>query len=194
MTPTFYNVWTDDSGQPFQLEVRTRGRPELIIEPVRQALAALDPALPFVEIETMADEVQASAEGERLTAVLASIFSGIAALLAAIGIYGLLAYAVAQRHREIGIRMAVGARPIDIGEMIGLEALVMVSLGITVGLCAAAVSAPLIRSLLYGVAPSDPRSLALAALLVASVAAIATAFPTSQATRIEPALVLRQEN
>jgi predicted permease len=194
MTPTFYSVWTDDSGQPFQLEVRTRGRPELIVEPVRQALAALDPALPFVEIETMANEVEASAGGERLTAVLASIFSAIAALLAAIGIYGLLAYAVAQRHREIGIRMAVGARPIDIGEMIGLEALVMVIVGITVGLCAAAVAAPLMRSVLYGVAPSDPLSLALAALLVASVAAIATAIPTSQATRIEPASILRQEN
>jgi hypothetical protein len=194
MTPTFYNLWFDGQVQPMQLEVRTREQPQAVVEPVRQALAALDPELPFTEIEVMSDEVDASAAGERLTATLASVFGGLAAMLAAIGIYGLLAYAVAQRRREIGIRMALGARPFDIGEMIGKQALVMVVCGVAIGLGAAFVAAPWMRALLYGVAPADPLSMIFAALLVAVVAAAATAIPASHAVRIEPASALRQDN
>ena len=100
------------------------GIPESVIEPVRRALASIDPALPFTEINTMSEEVDASVAPERMTAVLASIFGAVAAALAAIGIYGLLAYAVAQRRREIGIRMAIGARPGDIAAMIGTQTVV----------------------------------------------------------------------
>ena len=194
MTPTYYNVWNDQSDEPIQLEVRTRVRPQSVIEPVRQALAALDPALPFTEIEVMSDEVDASAAGERLTATLASMFGALAALLAAIGIYGLLAYAVAQRRREIGIRMALGARPADIGGMIGKQAVAMVAIGVAIGLAGAFMVAPWMRALLYGVAPSDAMSMIFAALFVAVVAAVATAIPASNAVRIEPASALRQEN
>jgi len=194
MTPTLYKVWSDSAIQPLQLEVHARTRPQSIVEPVRQVLAALDPVLPFTEIEVMFDEVHASAAGERLTATLASTFGALAALLAAIGIYGLLAYAVTQRRREIGIRMALGARPVDIGEMIGRQALAMVAIGVALGLIAALFAAPLINSLLYGVAPSDPLSLTLAALFVVMVAAAATVIPLGHATRIDPAEALRQEN
>ncbi len=194
MTPTYYNVWKDQDFQSMQLEVRTRSDPQSIIEPVRQALAALDPALPFTEIETMSDEVDGSAAGERLTATLASLFGSLAAVLAAIGIYGLLAYVVAQRRREIGIRMALGARPSDIGEMIGMQALVMVAIGVALGIGATLMLGPLIKSLLYGIAPSDTVSLSSAALFVAAIAAVATAIPVLHATRIHPASALRQEN
>ena len=192
MTPTFYNVWSDTEVQPMQLEVHTRERPQSILEPVRRTLAQLDPALPFTEVEVMADEVGASAAGERLTAALASIFGALAALLAAIGIYGLLAYAVAQRRREIGIRMALGARPADIGEMIGRQALAMVVLGVALGVGAALIIAPWMRALLYGIAPSDPLSLMAAALFVAIVAGAATVIPASDAVRIEPSAALRE--
>jgi predicted permease len=194
MTPTYYSVWKDQGDQSMQLEVRTRARPQSIIEPVRQALATLDPALPFTEIETMSDEVEGSAAGERLTAALASLFGALAAVLAAIGIYGLLAYMVAQRQREIGIRMALGARPSDIGEMIGLQASAMVGTGVALGIGAALMVAPLIKSLLYGVSPSDSVSLCLAALFVAAIAAAATALPVMHATRIDPGSALRQVN
>jgi predicted permease len=194
MTPTLYNIWRDQDNQSMQLEVRTRARPQSIIDQVRETLAALDPALPFTEIETMSDEVDASAAGERLTATLASLFGALAALLAAIGIYGLLAYAVAQRRREIGIRMALGARPADIGEMIGFEALAMVAAGVSLGIAAAAIVAPLVKSLLYGVAPSDYVSLGSAAVFVTAIAAAATAIPLLDATRIDPSSALRQEN
>jgi predicted permease len=192
MMPAVYQV-SHEFGS-FVLHVRTRGRPESIIQSVRQALAALDPALPFVEISTLAEEVDASTAVERLTAALASIFGTIAALLTAVGLYGLLAYVVAQRRREIGIRMVLGAQTLDIGILVGKQALVMVVGGIVLGLGAAAAAAQWMRSLLYGVAPSDPRSLAAAAVIVALVAAVAIAIPVARATHIEPAAALRQDN
>jgi len=190
MTPTFYNLGSDDV---FILLVRTHMQPESIIQPVRRELAALDPALPFLEIHTLSEEVDASAASERLTATLASLFGLLAAVLAALGIYGLLAYAVAQRRREIGIRMAVGARPGDIAQMIGREALAMVVLGVAAGLLATWEAAPAIRSLLYGVAASDGVSLGAAAAFVMVVSALATAIPAGRATRVEPASALRDE-
>jgi ABC-type antimicrobial peptide transport system permease subunit len=156
-------------------------------------LAALDPALPFVEISTLAEEVNASTAGERLTAVLASSFAISAVLVTAVGLYGLLAYVVAQRRREIGIRMALGAQSVDIGVLVGGQVLAMVVCGIVAGLGGAVGAAQWMRSLLYGVAPSDPRSLAAAAIFVALVAAVAIAIPLARATHIEPAAALRQE-
>jgi ABC-type antimicrobial peptide transport system permease subunit len=190
MTPTFYNLGSDDV---FVLIVRTRMRPESTIQPVRRELAALDPALPFIEIHTLAEEVDASAASERLTAALASLFGLLAAMLAALGIYGLLSYAVAQRSREIGIRMAVGARPADIAQMIGRQAMTMAAVGVAAGLAAAWEAAPAIRSLLYGVAPADGLSLGGAAAFVMVISALATAIPAGRATRVQPASALRDE-
>jgi predicted permease len=192
MMPTVYQFSSEFDS--FVLHVRTRGRPESIIQAVRQALTALDPAVPFVEISTLAEEVDASTAGERLTAALVSIFATVAVLLTAVGLYGLLAYVVAQRRREIGIRMALGAQTVDIGVLVGRQALAMVVGGIVVGLGAAGAAAQWMRSLLYGVAPSDPRSLAAAAVFVALVAAVAIAIPLARATHIEPAAALRQEH
>jgi hypothetical protein len=191
MMPTVYRL--SHEFESVVLHVRTRGRPESIIQSVRQALTALDPAVPFVEISTLAEEVDASTAGERLTAALASILGTIAALLTAVGLYGLLAYVVAQRRREIGRRMALGAQTVDIGVLVGRQALAMVVGGLVLGLGAAAAAAQWMRSLLYGVAPSDPRSLAAAAVFVALVAAGAIAIPVARATRVEPAAALRQE-
>jgi predicted permease len=192
MMPTVYQ--SSHEFDSFVLHVRTRGRPESIIQSVRQALTALDPAVPFVEISTLAEEVDASTAVERLTAALASIFGTIAALLTAVGLYGLLAYVVTQRRREIGIRMALGAQTVDIGILVGRQALAMVVGGIVLGLGAAAAVSQWMRSLLYGVAPSDPRSLAAAAVFVALVAAVAVAIPVVRATHIQPAAALRQEH
>ncbi len=192
MTPTFYNVWKPEA-DTFQLIVRTREQPEGVIEPVRRALQAIDPALPFTEIETMSEEVEASTAPERTTAMLASIFGAVAAALTGVGIYGLLAYAVAARRREIGIRMAIGARPANIARMIGTQAVAMAAAGVVAGLIAAMAAAPWIRSLLYGVAPADPVALAGAAIFVMVIAAAATAIPAAHAIGIDPAAALREE-
>lgn len=188
MTPIIYSSGSDDY---FVLCVRTRMQPDSIIQPVRRQLAALDPALPFIEIHTLTGEVDASASTERLTAMLASAFGALAALLAAIGIYALLAYAVAQRRVEIGIRMAIGARPFDIAGMLGRRSLLLVAIGASAGLIAAWRIAPAIQSLLYGVEPDDAASLAAAAGFVLAVAALATALPAARAMRIAPAAALR---
>ncbi len=188
--PTFYGVKTTPY---FVLNVRARVSPESVIQPVQKALAALDPSLAFLEIHTLAEEVDASASPERTTAALASLFGGVAALLAGVGIYGLLAYAVAQRRREIGIRMALGARPMNVAGWTARHILGIAALGIAAGLVAAMAAVPMARSLLYGISPWDPVSLAMAAVFVAIVAAAATAIPAARAAQMEPASALRQD-
>jgi predicted permease len=187
--PTMYTILTDDD---FTLYVRTHRRPESLIQPVRQALAALDPALAFAEVHTLSEEVDDSAAPERLTAILASIFGILAALLAAVGLYGLLTYAVAQRQREIGIRMALGARPRAIASLVGGQALAMVAIGVALGLAGALLLAPMAGAILYGVGPTDPASLAVAAALVALVAALAALVPAARAAKVDPAVALRE--
>jgi predicted permease len=190
MTPTFYT--RGESGFTVLL-VRTRTAPESVIQPVRRVLAALDPTLLFTEIHTLAEEVDASAAPERLTATLAAIFGSFAALLAAAGLYGLLALAVEQRRREIGIRMALGARPSDVGGMLARQAGALVAAGLVTGLGAALLAGRWARPLLYGVGPWDPLSLALAAVLVSVASAAATAIPAARATRVQPATALREQ-
>ncbi len=176
------------------LNVRTRVQPKSIFQPVRKALASIDPTLAPLEVHSMDEELDGSVSGERLLAVLAPIFGGLAALIAAVGLYALLTYAVAQRRREIGIRMALGANAVDIAALTVRQTLVIALSGIVVGLGGALAVGPLIRSLLYGVSPQDPASLATAAVFVILVAAFATAVPAAGAIRIEPAAALRQEN
>jgi predicted permease len=191
LKPTFYTCDTYFSG--FVLNVRTRTRPDAIFEPVRKALASLDPGLPFTEVHTMAEEVDNTIAGERITAALTALFGGVASLLVGVGIYGLLAYAVTQRRREIGIRMALGAQPSHIGKLIARQTFAMTVVGIISGLVAAFAVAPAIRSLLYAVSPQDPRSLVAAVILVALTVAAGTIFPAVRATRVDPMVALRYE-
>ena len=130
----------------FVLNVRTHVRPESLFQPVQKVLASIDPSAAFLEIHTLAEEVDDSTAAERLTAVLVSALGAIAVLLAGVGIYGLLAYAIVQRRREIGIRMALGAEPAHIARLVGRETLAMAVGGIVCGLAAALAAGPWIRS------------------------------------------------
>jgi len=191
VVPTFYEC--DTGFGQFVLNVRTRTRPEAIIAPVRKTLASLDPGLPFLEVHTLAKEADISMAGERITAALASLFGAIAALLVGVGIYGLLAYVVAQRRREIGIRMALGAQPTHIGKLIARQTLAMTAAGIILGLGSALAAGHAIRSLLYGISPQDPKSLIGAVIFVALTAAAGMIFPAVRATRVDPMVALRHE-
>jgi putative ABC transport system permease protein len=194
MSPIVYTSAGTNFPFGFVLNVRTRGNPESMIQPIRQALSAIDPALPLLEVDTVSEEVKQSMAGERLAASLATIFGVLAAFLAAVGIYGLLAYLVTLREREVGIRVALGARRLDIGLLIGKQALAMIVGGLVLGLGATAVVAPWTSSILYGVAPWSSRSFFGATALVLAVAVFGTAIPFVRATRIEAAAALRQQN
>jgi hypothetical protein len=189
--PTFYTLATNLS--QLVLNVRTRMRPDAIIEPVRKALASISPTLPFLEVHTLAEEVDDSIASERLTAALASLFGAIAALLVGAGIYGLLAYVVTERRREIGIRMALGAQPVHIGKLIAGQTLAMTAVGVAMGLTGALIAGPGIRSLLYGISPQDPKSLVAATIFMALTAAVATILPAVRATGVDPIVALRHE-
>jgi len=191
LKPTFYTC--DTSFRGFVLNVRTRTRPDALFQPVRKVLASLDPALPFTEVHTMAEEVDSTIAGERISAALTALFAGVASLLVGVGIYGLLAYVVTQRRPEIGLRMALGAQPAQVGKLIARQTLAMTVVGIITGLVAAFAVAPAIRSLLYAVSPQDPRSLVAAVILVALTVAAGTIFPALRATRVDPMVALRYE-
>ena len=192
LSPIFYALGTPSDA--FVLNVRASTRPDAIIEPVREALAAIDPALPFREVHTMSEEVDNSIASERLTAGLASIVGTSAALFAGTGIFGSLAYIATQRRREIAIRMALGAGRIQNATLIARQTLAMVIAGIILGLGAGSVAASGIRSILFNVSPQDPKSILGAIMFVAVIASAATAGPVIRAINKEPAEALRYEN
>jgi predicted permease len=189
--PIFYV--NEVGGDFFVIYVRTHLRPDSMMEPVRRVFSEVDPALPVAESQTLAEEVDASIAADRLSAAVASIFAVFATLLAAAGIYALFALVVAQRRREIAIRMAVGATSFEIGKMILVKLLPIVCGGIVIGLGVTFLMNTTLLSLLYGVSPNDPEALSAAVLLVGVAAACGAAGPILRAMRIQPAIVLGQE-
>jgi predicted permease len=175
------------------LYVRTLGSPEAVIAAVRNTLAQLDPRLPFSEIVTMRQQVSESLWQERLLAVLAGIFSAVSIIMAATGLYGLLAYDASQRTREFGIRIAVGAQRSSIASLLLRDLVRIVLPGAAAGLLLCVLLSRLVASALYGVRPSDPVSFSVALLVVCAIAAVASCLPVRRTLRIEPATILRDE-
>jgi putative ABC transport system permease protein len=175
------------------LHVRTAGDPSSIINAVRSVLRSLDSRLPFYEIHTLQQEVDSSLWQERLVAALSSVFGLMAAALAGVGLYGMLAYAVSQRKREIGIRMALGALPGAIARLVSRQAMLPVIAGVVTGVAVFVIAARWIANLLYGVRPADPITIVLAVAFVAAVAIVAVTVPAWQAMRVDPSRALREE-
>jgi putative ABC transport system permease protein len=160
---------------------------------LRREIAAMDPFLPSVVVRTLATDIDAALMRERLLALLSTIFGGLAALLAAIGLYGVIAYSVSQRAREIGVRMALGALPRRVLRLVLGETLALAGLGIACGLPAALAATRLLAGFLYGVKPGDPTVLFVSAGLLVLTAAIAGYIPARRAARIDPVVALRDE-
>jgi len=164
---------------------------------IRREVARVDPTLPLFEIHTLEQEMDAALVQQRLTALLSGVFGALALVLACVGLYGLLAYGVAQRQRELGVRMALGAQRGQVVWMVMREAAWMVGIGILIGAPAAwgvaRMAANQIEGLLFGLKATDPQTIAAAVLILAGVAAVAAYLPARRASRVDPMVALRSE-
>jgi predicted permease len=194
LLPIFYSPMQLRTYEGTQyLYVRTQGPPDQIIAAVRNTLAQLDPNLPFSLVETMQQQVSESLWQERLLAVLAAVFSIVSILMAATGLYGLLAYDASQRTREFGIRIAVGAQRSSVAALLLRDLVRIVLPGAAAGVLLCVLLSRLVASTLYGVRPSDPVSFSAALLAVFAIAAAASYLPVWRTLRIDPATILRDE-
>lgn len=175
------------------LTVRSRGAPDALFAPVIQAMRSVDPDQAVYEVRTMTDIVDRSLAQRRVTTALIAAFGGIAVLLVAVGIYGVIAYGVSQRMREFGIRVALGATARDVTRLVVWQGTSTAIAGAVVGLVLAIAAAGVMRTLVYGVAPRDVASLGGAAGLLMLVACLASYIPARGAARVDPGLALRAE-
>ncbi|HLK22097.1 MAG TPA: ABC transporter permease [Bryobacteraceae bacterium] len=175
------------------LVVRATGRPDALMPQIRSAVHEVDPNLAVWDIMTLREAVDRSLGQEKLLAKLASFFGGLALLLSAIGLYGVMAYSVARRTNEIGIRMALGAQPGEVLGMVLRESGIVVGLGLLVGIPAALACGRYVASQLYGLAPNDPVTISAAAALLIAVALLASYLPARRAATLDPLLALREE-
>lgn len=183
--------WNDRAGMFFVL--RTSGDPMSMVETVKRAVADVDLTRPATNFRTVEQYLNQQTQYLRLYILLLGIFGGIAAVLAAIGIYGIMAYSVAERTREIGIRMALGAGSSDVLKMVVRHALLLVGIGWAAGLAGSFALTRLIQSGLYGVTATDPATYAGISALLIAVAILACFIPAMRAVRVDPTIALRYE-
>jgi ABC-type antimicrobial peptide transport system permease subunit len=173
--------------------VRTGLDAASLSQAVKNAVWSVDRNLPVSHVETLENAIGNATWQSRFSLMLIGLFSTLALVLAMIGIYGVMAYEVAQRTHEIGIRMALGANRASVASLIARQSLPVAAGGIAVGLIAAAALGRLIRSMLYHVEPIDPTTFAGVAMLVLLVATLAAVIPARRAMRVDPMIALRHE-
>jgi putative ABC transport system permease protein len=175
------------------LLVRSKANVQPLVLAVRTKIAELDPNLPVAGISSMEEVIVASVAQPKLTMQFLGIFAGFALLLAAIGIYGVVAYTVTARKQEMGIRLALGARPADILRLVVGQGMRMILMGVALGVVVSLALTRLLASLLFGVRATDPLVFSAASLVLVGVALLACYLPARRATRVDPIIVLRCE-
>ena len=175
------------------LVIRTSGPPTAIVSAVRRLVRDLDPTVPIFNVETMADVVRASTARLSLTLTLMAAAAAITLALGTIGLYGVMAYMVALRTREFGVRVALGAEPRQLARAVAMRGFTVIASGVTAGFGLYAIAAPFLRAFLYGVTPGDPVTLGAVALALVGTASLASWLPARRAAQVDPAEALRAE-
>ncbi|MCZ6918136.1 MAG: ABC transporter permease [Gemmatimonadetes bacterium] len=191
--PQVYVPYKQYRTSRMSLVVRTHGDPFAFVPTLRSELRALDPNLAFVGLNTFDRMVSQSVAVDRFYAILLSVFAAVAVLLGAVGLYGVLSYAVVQRTNEMGIRVALGASRSDVLRLVVGEGIKLVGVGIGVGLVAALLLTRLMESLLYGISATDPATFGATGAFLAAVAILASYIPARRAGRVNPVEALRHE-
>jgi predicted permease len=194
--PIVFTAMRQDASQfalDCEIEVRAAGDPATIANEVRQTIAGVDRNLPVADLKTLREQVAATFGSQRLAAGFVSAFSGLALVLACVGLYGVVAQTVSRRTNEIGLRLALGAQTADVFRMILWNTLRVVVLGLTAGLAVALAASRLVASQLFGITAGDPLSFAIAAGMMTGVAAIASLLPARRAMQVDPLTALRSE-
>jgi putative ABC transport system permease protein len=174
------------------LMIRSTGDPLALISSIRATITSIDPDVPMAKISVLSDRIERKFGIRRLGVLMVGFFSGATLLLSAVGLYGLLAYAVSKRRREIGIRIAVGAHATNIVQLVVWQGLKLTGIGLLIGVVATLLLSRLMSSMLYGVSATDPFSLLLAILVLAGAALLACLLPGLRASRISPITALRE--
>ena len=189
----FQSLWQFSQYPPFVLHVQAMGDAQTIAASVRRSIHEIDRGLVVYNVRTMTEQINGTLHLERTFATLSTLFGALALGLCCVGLYGVTSYFVTRRSKEIGIRIALGAGRAEVVWLFLHEALVLVGVGAIIGTPAALVCMKLIRSLLFGLTPSDPSSLLVALLILAGVAAVASLLPARRATKADPMVALRYE-
>jgi putative ABC transport system permease protein len=184
---------SDEGGNTLYLAVRFGGAPGPVTRALRETVRDLDPEQAVADVKTMAERTGASVARERFSALLLALFAVLALVLAVLGVYAVMAYSVAQRTREIGVRMALGAAAGDVLSLVFRRGFALVGAGLAIGLLGSLAGSRLLGALLFGISATDPGTFAAVALVQAAVAAIALYLPARRASRLHPAVALRTE-
>ena len=191
--PMFFLPYAQMTRSLRALEVRTHQPAAAIAGPVREALSSVTKDIMIRQIIPLPDQVASSLAAEQLLLRLCLVFGVLALVLACVGLYGVIAYSVAQRTTEIGVRVALGATPFSVMRGILRETLVLVVAGVALGIPAALAAGPLLATFLYGLTPRDPSTIAAATAILFAAATLAAVLPAIRAARVDPIVALRYE-